>query len=921
MEFSIGVAEQPYGESHGRPRVAEDFYVHSRTSQTPSLTAAIELLKSDNRDTDPRSLSVARDGDRLYVGSVDRLEVFDVSNEASPSRIGTFDLPRGGEIWDIELRGDTAYVTATHSGLQVLDVADPGNIQAYQHDADIQLAVDVEVAGGVAYVTDFHNGVVALDVSDLDNIRELDRVATAESGQGQAWQLVRDRDRLLVSEATRGVVSVDISDPADLGNPQRVIAGSATALDLHDQTLFVLDQQGTVSALDVANPAAPELLDSLTVQGAAGILQHEYGNLLVGTLDGLSVIDASDPRNLSESYTYQLPDTGGQAELYGETLYVPGPLVLAMPAQPVLGVSLQQPDLVIDDTDFPANSYQAGDALAIRGMLRNAGNSSSGEFDLEIRLSQDRIYGNTDDVVIHSGSVDPLAPQDSRPFEVNGQIPRTATPGPYYLIVRADSGQSVEEIDETNNDFWSAGRGVTIGAGAALVPAADTFQMNEDDELRFSADDLLDNDWSESGTLDLVAVDETDQTHGTITEQSDGEFVYQPEADYAGLAEFEYVVSDGAGERAVGLVSVEIAGVNDAPVAEDVQLYNPSGETLRIELPARDVETPLEELTVEILDGPEFGELTTEEDGTLVYQPQEGLYVDDTIRYRVTDPEGLSDTGTISISMAHVIHNRGRLAVPGTNAVVMVGNVDRALIYPDDTHDIGRISLIGATRRSALVVAGRPGQTIGQIHADGPVRLIKAPGSTLVGNGQSPSVDVAGPVQVMVLGNVDRGEQQILLNTDDMAQGRDRTALVFGDVTDASLDTGGVPVKFLRAQSWRDTADSPANTIAAPHAGTVLVLGPLEAGLEFSGSDAQGYSLGKLVTLGAVSGAQMSMPGDAGVVIAGNWQNSTLQADSLGRFISRQGLSGALDLNGQDRWDRSLGLMYVVDDVSGGTVT
>src|SRR5262249_56690416 len=76
---------------------------------------------------------------------------------------------------------------------------------------------------------------------------------------------------------------------------------------------------------------------------------------------------------------------------------------------------------------------------------------------------------------------------------------------------------------------------------------------------------LLANDSDVDGdSLTITSVQGA--THGTVA-ISNGNTVFTPAANYNGPASFTYTASDGHGGTTTGTVTVNVAAVNDAPVA------------------------------------------------------------------------------------------------------------------------------------------------------------------------------------------------------------------------------------------------------------------------------------------------------------------------------------------------------------------
>ncbi|MCZ8258283.1 MAG: tandem-95 repeat protein, partial [Polaromonas sp.] len=111
--------------------------------------------------------------------------------------------------------------------------------------------------------------------------------------------------------------------------------------------------------------------------------------------------------------------------------------------------------------------------------------------------------------------------------------------------------------------------GVSLNIGAvndAPTVLGETAAGDEDTTLLFTTGSLLTNDADiDNPQTDLRIVSVDNAVHGAVSLQADGTIRFVPEADYFGPAQFTYTVGDGAGGFTVGLASLSIAPVNDAP--------------------------------------------------------------------------------------------------------------------------------------------------------------------------------------------------------------------------------------------------------------------------------------------------------------------------------------------------------------------
>ena len=106
----------------------------------------------------------------------------------------------------------------------------------------------------------------------------------------------------------------------------------------------------------------------------------------------------------------------------------------------------------------------------------------------------------------------------------------------------------------------------------APVAVADTVGATEDVTLTIAAATLLanDTDVDAGDTKTLVSVQAAQ--HGTVALNSSGNVVFTADANYSGVASFTYTMKDTAGATSTATVTVNVAAVNDAPVATAVTL-------------------------------------------------------------------------------------------------------------------------------------------------------------------------------------------------------------------------------------------------------------------------------------------------------------------------------------------------------------
>ncbi|WP_412562151.1 Ig-like domain-containing protein [Thalassobius sp. MITS945101] len=202
---------------------------------------------------------------------------------------------------------------------------------------------------------------------------------------------------------------------------------------------------------------------------------------------------------------------------------------------------------------------------------------------------------------------------------------------------------------------------ITIeGQNDAPLALAVSATATEDSPVVVAANysDIDAND-THSFTIDITG------TLGTVTNNGDGTFSYDPAAAFDGLAvgesatdTFTYTVDDGNGGTSTETVTVTIQGQNDAPVAMAVSdTSDEDGPAITVSADFSDVDAS-DTFTFSVDTTGTLGTVTNNGDGTFNYDPSgafESLAVGetatDTFTYTVDDGKGGTATETVAISV------------------------------------------------------------------------------------------------------------------------------------------------------------------------------------------------------------------------------------------------------------------------------
>ena len=184
----------------------------------------------------------------------------------------------------------------------------------------------------------------------------------------------------------------------------------------------------------------------------------------------------------------------------------------------------------------------------------------------------------------------------------------------------------------------------------APVANDDSFQLEEDQVLEVSALGVLEND-SDAEGQPLTAVLVSDVSHGSLILNEDGSFTYAPNLDYNGMDSFTYQVSDGDLSSNSAAVSIDVAPVNDIPLANDDTAQGEEEVIIEVNVLANDEGMGDGPISVELETSPENG--TVEVVGNIIrYTPTASFVGEDSFIYKVTDIDGESSSAMVSISIS-----------------------------------------------------------------------------------------------------------------------------------------------------------------------------------------------------------------------------------------------------------------------------
>jgi hypothetical protein len=183
-------------------------------------------------------------------------------------------------------------------------------------------------------------------------------------------------------------------------------------------------------------------------------------------------------------------------------------------------------------------------------------------------------------------------------------------------------------------------------------PAAlgEAYATDEDVELVVPSPGVLANDDDVEGDA-LTAVAWSAPLHGAVSIDSDGSFVYTPDADFNGLDSFGYRAYDGHVASAVVTVTIDVAAVNDDPLARDDAGVTVASTAIGLDVLDNDEDVDGDALHVSAVVQPSNGAAAINADDTVQYTPDVAFVGEDAFTYTAADGNGGTAMGVATVTV------------------------------------------------------------------------------------------------------------------------------------------------------------------------------------------------------------------------------------------------------------------------------
>ncbi len=245
-------------------------------------------------------------GSVLYIACTEGgLATVDVSDPAKPALLGTllFDTPqKAGEVFDVTLYGDYAFVADYRTGLYIVDIKDPssmvikGSFINFENKDDA-LPYDVYIDGTYLYLCCEHDGLYIFDIIDpLKPVQQAHFSGPASVGN-QFYQTYREGTVLYIAGGVAGLVIVDATDiknPVYINNIDKQYGG-VLGIAKAGNFVYLCTEFTDFYKIDVSSFQDLKQVDAFPVDGNHSLGISKEGNyvFLANSNYGIRIFDVS----------------------------------------------------------------------------------------------------------------------------------------------------------------------------------------------------------------------------------------------------------------------------------------------------------------------------------------------------------------------------------------------------------------------------------------------------------------------------------------------------------------------------------------------------------------------------------------------------------------------------------------------------
>ena len=215
----------------------------------------------------------------------------------------------------------------------------------------------------------------------------------------------------------------------------------------------------------------------------------------------------------------------------------------------------------------------------------------------------------------------------------------------------ANAGWGATDDNDYSGNYGTAAEcGITTTpTNTAPVAANDTATTTANTAVTVSV--LANDSDAEDDVLSIASF--TQGSKGTVTQSGDT-LIYTPNTGTSGSDTFTYAVADPTGAQTTGTVTVAITTATPPPAVivatTDAFIVDATNPSSSLDVLANDIIPAGETVTVEVIENPQHGTATIQ-DNKILYTPTVGYSGADTLKYRITDGKGNTTEASITLTV------------------------------------------------------------------------------------------------------------------------------------------------------------------------------------------------------------------------------------------------------------------------------
>ena len=262
---------------------------------------------------------------------------------------------------------------------------------------------------------------------------------------------------------------------------------------------------------------------------------------------------------------------------------------------------------------------------------------------------------------------------------------------------------------------------ITDPSGATAT-AAVTIEVTSVNDAPIAVADAASVDEDGAVTVDVVANDRdadhdpltitsiTQPAHGFAMAVDGHRITYVPGPNYHGPDALTYTIADGNGGTASAELAIEVASVNDAPVANDDAASLDEDTSATVDVVANDSDADHDPLAIASITQPAHGTAAIADDHHITYVPAPNYHGADALTYTIGDGNGGQAVATLALTIASV--NDAPVAADDT-ATLDEDTVATIDVLANDTDvDLDALSIVGVTAPAHGTAAASAGRIV-----------------------------------------------------------------------------------------------------------------------------------------------------------------------------------------------------------------